>query len=133
MKIDNNDYKNGMSIDEGQGFMDRNIFHLTETDFNRLGPIYAAEMKFDRAWIPGAVRLKDIDERPEKSTEIQQFLNDESYENTQFDIDKNRVVKTIASNEVESKEVSTANEEENDPRLKRSKKLPTRYLNYELD
>jgi len=100
-------------------------------DFIGLGPIYIEQKKFDGAWIPGAVRLKDIDERPEKSPEIQQFLNDENYQNTQLDNEKIGASKTIASNEVESK--STANEKENDSRSKRSKKIPTRYLNYELN
>ena len=47
VKTDNNDDKDEFLIDKGQGFMDRNIFQSTETDFNRLGPVYVAEMKFD--------------------------------------------------------------------------------------
>ena len=71
-----------------------------------------------------------IEERP---SEIEQFLNDESYQSTQFDIEKIGASKIIQSNEVESKALPTVNEEENDSRSKRSKKIPTRYLNYELN
>ena len=66
-------------------------------------------------WIPGKVNLKHTDE------------------STEYDVEKIRVAKTVGSNEVESEELSTANEEEIDSKSKRSKKIPTRYLNYELD
>ena len=134
VKTDNNEDANEMFIDEGQGFMDQNIFqiHFNKISnglFIRLGPIYVAERKFDGAWIPGADPLKDIEERP---PEIQQFLNDESYQSTQFDIEKIGASKIIQSNEVESKALPTVNEED-DSRSKRSKKIPSRYVNYELD
>jgi len=54
-------------------------------------------------------------------------------ESAKFDVEKIRVTKTVGSNEVESEELSTANEEEIDSKLKRPKKIPPRYLNYELD
>ena len=67
------------------------------------------------SWIPGEVDLKHTDE------------------STKFDVEKIRTVKTIGSNEVESQASLTVIEEENDSESKRSKKIPARYLDYELD
>ena len=69
--------------------------------------------------------LKDIDTSLVELPEMKKSLDDENNQ---------KVVtgKTIDSNEVKSEALSTVNEEENDSRSKRSKKIPTRYLNYEL-
>jgi len=67
------------------------------------------------SWIPGKVNLKHTDE------------------STEYDVEKIRVAKTVGSNAVESEELSTANEEENDSKSKRSEKRPPRYLDYEFD
>ena len=47
-----------------------------------------------------------------------------------FYAEKNKAVKTVDSNEVKSKALSTVNEEENDSRSKRSKK--NTYMIFEL-
>ena len=83
-------------------------------------------------WIPGEGGLKNIDKSLEKLPEIQKSVNDENNQNTKFDVEKLRAHKTVGSDEVESKALSTVTENENDSRSKRSKKIPTRYLNYEL-
>ena len=100
----------------------RNGFNSVRTD----------QLLLSDAWIPGEGDLKDIDKNLEKLPEMQKSLDDENNQNTKFDVEKNRAVKTVDSNEVKSKALSTVNEEENDSRSKRSKKIPTRYLNYEL-
>ena len=69
--------------------------------------------------------LKDIDTSLVELPEMKKSLDDENNQ---------KVVtgKTIDSNEVKSEALSTVNEEENDSRSNRSKKIPTLYLNYEL-
>ena len=62
---------------------------------------------------------------------MQKSLDDDNNQNTKFDVEKIRAVKTMGSNEVEAS--STVIEEENDSRSKQSSKIPKRYLNYELD
>ena len=86
---------------------------------------------FDK--IPNKVDLKHTDESFYKIPEIQKPLKDENNQNTKFDVEKIRAAKTVGSDEVQSTPLPTVNEEENDPRSKRSKNKPTRYLNYELD
>ena len=76
--------------------------------------------------------LKDIDTSLVELPEMKKSLDDENNQNTEFGIEKIITVKTVDSNEVKSEALSTVNEEENDSRSKRSKKIPTRYLNYEL-
>ena len=62
---------------------------------------------------------------------MKKSLDDENNQNTKFDVEELRRSKTVGSNEVQSKALSTVNEKEDDfsARSKRSKKIPTRYLN----
>ena len=85
------------------------------------------------AWILGEGGLKNIDKNLEKLPELQKSANDENTQNTKFDVDKMAAVKTVGSDEVASKALLTVNENENDSRSKRSKKIPTRYSDYEFD
>ena len=58
---------------------------------------------------------------------------DENNQNKKIDVEKVTAVKTVGSDEVEPKALSTVTENENDLRSKRSKKVPTRYSDYEFD
>ena len=123
---DKNDDENEMCVDEGQGFTDRNIFR------NHFDSIRTDQILLSDEWIPGEGDLKDIDKSLVELPEMKKSLDDENNQNTEFGIEKIVTVKTVDSNEVKSEALSTVNEEENDSRSKRSKKIPTRYLNYEL-
>ena len=76
--------------------------------------------------IPSEVDLKHtcINESFEKSPEMKKSLDDENNQNTKFDVEELRRSKTVGSNEVQSKALSTVNEKEDDfsARSKRSKK-----------
>ena len=82
-------------------------------------------------WIPDEVDSKRIDKSLEKIPEVQKSLHDENNQNTKFDVEELRRAETVEPNEVQSKAVSTVDEKENNfsSRSKRSKKIPTRYLN----
>ena len=82
------------------------------------------EILWSDALIPDEVDLKHIDKSLEKIPEMQKSLHDENNQNTKFDIEELRTTKTVGSNEVELKTLSTVNEKENDfsSRSKRSKK-----------
>ena len=99
-------------------------------DSIRIDKIYKCNLWSDE-WIPCEVDLKHIDESFEKIPEMQKSLDDEKNQNTKFDIEELRRAKTVGSNEIESKAISTVNEKENDfsSRSQRSKKIPSRYLN----
>ena len=66
---------------------------------------------------------------------MENSLNDANKRKVKFDDEKLLEVKTVGSNEIESKAFSTLPENENaiSSRSKRSRKIPKRYLNYELD
>ena len=85
------------------------------------------------AWIFGEGGLKNIDKNLEKLPELQKSVNDKNTQNTKFNIEKMAAVKTVGSDEVAPKTLLTVNENENDSRSKRSKKIPTRYSDYEFD
>ena len=76
--------------------------------------------------------LKDIDKSLVELPEMKKSLDDENNRNTEFDVEKSGTVKTVDSNEVKSEALSTVNEDENNSRSKRFKKIPTRYSNFEL-
>ena len=82
------------------------------------------EILWSDALIPDEVDLKHMDKSLEKIPEMQKSLHDENNQNTKFDIEELRTTKTVGSNEVELKTLSTVNEKENDfsSRSKRSKK-----------
>ena len=120
VKTDKNDDENEMCKDEGLGFKDRK--NSKWIWFDSVWPVnYYCPMH--ESLLGGY--LKDIDTSLVELPEMKKSLDDENNQ---------KVVtgKTIDSNEVKSEALSTVNEEENDSRSKRSKKIPTRYLNYEL-
>ena len=86
------------------------------------------EILWSDALIPDEVDLKHIDKSLEKIPEMQKSLHDENNQNTKFDIEELRTTKTVGSNEVELKTLSTV--KENDFHGQKDlKKIPTRYLN----
>ena len=100
---------------------------------NWFDSIWINERLWSDAWIPDEVDLNHTEKSLEKLSKVQKSLNGEQNQIIKFDVEKIRAAKTVGSDEVESIPLPTVNEEENDPRSKRSKKKPTRYLNYELD
>ena len=87
---------------------------------NWFDSIWINERLWSDAWIPDEVDLNHTEKSFEKLSEVQKSLNGEQNQITKFNVEKIRVAKTVGSNEVESKALSTANEEENDSKSKQS-------------